>query len=149
MTTETALFPTIQQLGDSYFIADQVHEADLERVENLGVRTLINLRPDNESAEQPLGVSIRAAAKARGLVYHHLPVASAKPSDETIQAFEAIYREAPQPILAFCSSGTRSAVMWAYALAPTHAVDDLLAQCDGCGYQLDKLRPRLLQRQGS
>ncbi len=139
--------PTVQWLTDDYLIADQLREPDLARVAEAGVQTLINLRPDGEASDQPEAATLEAVARRLGLVYYHIPVAGGRPPETDIQAFGEVRRQGPGLVLGFCGSGTRAAVMWAYDMAPFRPVDELLEACADCGYQLDKLRPRLQRRQ--
>jgi sulfide:quinone oxidoreductase len=134
-------------LGDDYLIADQLRESDLARIAEAGIQTVINLRPDNEADDQPTAEALAGVAHDNGLVYHHIPVGGRRPPEDTIQAFEAVRRRAGGTVLGFCGSGTRAAVLWAYEMAPLRPVDEVLGACAACGYEFDRLRTRLVQRQ--
>ena len=54
-----------------------------------------------------------AAAKAAGLHYVHIPVVSGAITVEQVQAMRDALQAAPQPVLAFCRSGARSAQLFA------------------------------------
>jgi uncharacterized protein (TIGR01244 family) len=45
--------------------------------------------------------------------------------------------------VAYCASGTRSTVVWAYGVAADMSADDILAHAARGGYQLQGLRPDL------
>jgi uncharacterized protein (TIGR01244 family) len=64
-------------------------------------------RPD-----QPTNASIEAAARAAGLEYAFLPVASNYQSPEEIARFAELIGTMPKPILVFCRSGARSSRLW-------------------------------------
>jgi uncharacterized protein (TIGR01244 family) len=83
-----------------------------------GFRSVINNRPDFEHGlEQPTNASIEAAARAAGLEYRFLPVASGYQSPEDVAAFARLLDELPRPVLVFCRSGARSARLFALAQA--------------------------------
>ena len=55
---------------------------------------------------------MEAAARAAGLEYQFLPVASNFQSEAEIARFAELMATLPKPILAFCRSGTRSGRLW-------------------------------------
>lgn len=74
-----------------------------------GFRSIINNRPDHEGGPaQPTNASLEAAARAQGLAYAFLPVASSLQTPDEIARFGELIETLPKPILAFCRSGTRS-----------------------------------------
>ena len=74
-----------------------------------GFKSVINNRPDFEGGpDQPTSAQIEEAAKAAGLAYAFLPVASGYQSPEEIARFAELMATLPRPVLAFCRSGTRS-----------------------------------------
>jgi uncharacterized protein (TIGR01244 family) len=83
-----------------------------------GFRSVINNRPDFEHGpNQPTNADIEAAARAAGLEYRFLPVASGYQSPQEIAAFAGLMAELPRPILVFCRSGARSARLYQAAHA--------------------------------
>jgi uncharacterized protein (TIGR01244 family) len=80
-----------------------------------GVTVLVNNRPDGEEPDQPQAHEIEAAAEAAGIAYHHVPIMRGiGPAD--VAAMQDALREADGgQLLAFCRSGTRSALALALA----------------------------------
>jgi sulfide:quinone oxidoreductase len=103
-----ALTPELEVTG----ALDRAEIAELARE---GVRTIVNNRPDCEDPGQFNAAAARRTAEALGLCYHHLPVTAQTLSRADVDAFAAILRTAPAPIVAHCRSGTRSALLWALA----------------------------------
>jgi uncharacterized protein (TIGR01244 family) len=90
-------------------VAPQLWPESMAEAARAGFRSVVNNRPDfEEGPQQPTNASIEAAARAAGLEYRYLPVASGYQSPEEIAAFAALLKELPRPILAFCRSGARS-----------------------------------------
>ena len=52
-------------------------------------------------------------AAAHGIAYHHIPITAATLSRADVDAFAAVMRDGPAPVVAHCRSGTRSALLWA------------------------------------
>ena len=76
---------------------------------------LVNNRPDGEEAGQPLAGEIEAAAEAAGIAYRFVPILRGiGPAD--VESMQEAMREAGDgAMLAFCRSGTRSALASALA----------------------------------
>lgn len=99
----------VQQLSPDVCVAPQLGPEMMAAVAQAGFKSVINNRPDFEGGPgQPTNASIEAAAKAAGLAYAFLPVASGYQSPEEIARFAELLAELPHPVLAFCRSGTRS-----------------------------------------
>lgn len=105
---------TIRQLDDKIFISGQIQLADMASLVEQGVTLIVNNRPDGEDADQPLGAEIEDAASAAGLEYRSVPIIRGiGPADA--QAMRDALNQSRGNVLAFCRSGTRSALAWALA----------------------------------
>ena len=105
-----------RSLTPALAVAPQLMPEAMTDAARLGFKSIINNRPDFEAGPtQPTSAQIEAAALAAGLVYRFLPVAPAYQSPDEIAAFADLLQELPQPVLAFCRSGTRSARLYAAA----------------------------------
>jgi sulfide:quinone oxidoreductase len=96
-------------------VTGALDRAGLEELAREGVRTIVNNRPDGEDPGQLDAAAARRIAEVLGLGYHHLPVTAQTLSQADVDAFAAVLRSAPAPIVAHCRSGTRSALLWALA----------------------------------
>lgn len=75
---------------------------------------IVNNRPDGEEPGQPLGAEIEDAASAAGMEYRSIPIIRGiGPADA--EAMREAIKESRGQVLAFCRSGTRSALAWALA----------------------------------
>lgn len=99
-------------------VAGQLAASAMAEAARMGFRSVVNNRPDFEGGpEQPTSAQVEAAARAAGLEYHYLPVASGYQSPEEIAAFAALAAQLPRPMLLFCRSGARSARLYQAAQA--------------------------------
>ena len=103
------LFP----LGPGINVAGRLDRVDIDALAKAGTRTIVNNRPDGEDPGQLPAAEARRVAEAQGIVYHHIPVTAATLSRADVDAFAAVLRDAPAPVVAHCRSGTRSALLWA------------------------------------
>jgi uncharacterized protein (TIGR01244 family) len=135
------LFP----LDPDTLVSGQIMPEDLSALAAEGVTMIVNNRPDGEEPGQPAAVAIEAAARAAGIDYRWVPVASGFSPDQ-VEAMGAALEAADGKVLAFCRSGTRSTFLW--ALARSRAGDDgdeLVRKAAAAGYDLSPIRG-LLQR---
>jgi uncharacterized protein (TIGR01244 family) len=107
----------VRQLDADVAVAPQLTPDAMAEAAAAGFRSVINNRPDFEGGpDQPTNASIEAAARAAGLEYVWLPVASGFQSDAEIARFAELVATLPKPILAFCRSGARSGRLWQASL---------------------------------
>lgn len=105
--------PQLFALGPALSVAGRLDRTDIEALSRAGVRTIINNRPDGEDPGQLPAAEARRIAEAHGITYHHIPITAATLSRADVDAFAAILRDAPAPVVAHCRSGTRSTLLWA------------------------------------
>ena len=72
-----------------------------------------------------------------------LPIVSGVVTEEAADRFRQALDQMPGPILAYCRSGTRCAILWALSQAGTQSPDDILKATSDAGYDLSALAPRL------
>ena len=109
----TELFKAAVRVEIGLAIAPQLAPGDLAGVAASGFRAVINNRPDHEGgAGQPTSKQIEAAARAVGLEYRHFPVPPAGHTAQQAQAMVQLVHSLPQPVLAFCRTGRRSAALY-------------------------------------
>ena len=108
----------VGQIAADVYVAGQLTPDAMAEAARAGFRSVVNNRPDFEGgAEQPTSAQIEAAARAAGLEYRFLPVASNVQSPDDIAAFAKLAAELPRPMLMFCRSGARSARLYQAAQA--------------------------------
>lgn len=106
----------ITKISDDFSTSPQISVDDVAEVAQLGFKTIINNRPDNEGgAEQPTSAQLKATADQLGLNYIHIPVIPNDIQSSQIEAFSAAYHLAAKPVLAFCRTGNRAGNMFKLA----------------------------------
>lgn len=121
----------LNRIADDFSVSPQLSPEDFQELAALGVRSVINNRPDGEGgATQPTDAALRAAADAAGLFYAYLPVPSVHFNDSTAVRMRALVGELPKPIVAFCRTGTRSTRLYQAAMAhrPATVQEDFTPQ---------------------
>ena len=105
----------IRQLDDKVLVSGQVAPHEVAGLAERGITVLVNNRPDGEEPGQPLAGEIEEAAAAAGISYRFVPILRGiGPAD--VESMQEALREAEGgKLLAFCRSGTRSALTIALA----------------------------------
>ncbi|HWI87834.1 MAG TPA: TIGR01244 family sulfur transferase [Sphingomicrobium sp.] len=105
----------IRQLDDRTLVSGQIAPQNVAGLAEHGITVLVNNRPDAEEPGQPLAADIEAAAAEAGIAYRFVPIIRGiGPAD--VEEMQKALREAGDgKLLAFCRSGTRSALACALA----------------------------------
>ena len=129
-------------LDDTIMVAPQIGIDAVAEAKALGVRLIINNRPEGESDDQVPGDAIEAAARAEGLDYVAIPVSHSGFSEPQVAAMRAALDGATGPVLAYCRSGTRSTLLWALAECAQGGDPDALTNIAAkAGYDVSPVRP--------
>src|SRR4051794_28605583 len=105
----------IRKLDDRTLVSGQIAAEEVAGLAGQGVTMLVNNRPDGEDPDQPSAARIEAAAREAGIAYRFVPVQRGIGPAEIEGMREAIRETGDGSLLAFCRSGTRSALTWALA----------------------------------
>jgi uncharacterized protein (TIGR01244 family) len=104
----------MRELDDKVLVSGQIRRDEVAALRTQGVTLIVNNRPDGEEPDQPLGAEIEEAATAVGIDYRSVPIIRGiGPADA--DAMRDAISSSPGKVLAFCRSGTRSALAWALA----------------------------------
>ncbi|WP_372985332.1 TIGR01244 family sulfur transferase [Marinobacter sp.] len=136
----------IRKIDDTISVAPQISVEDVAEAARLGFKTLVANRPDHEEPGQPSMADIEAAAKEHGLEWVYMPVESGNITDEDVDRFAPMIRDAAKPVLAFCRSGTRCTVLWALSAARSNPAQEIFTKARSAGYDISGLAPRMAQQ---
>ncbi|PLC52672.1 TIGR01244 family phosphatase [Pollutimonas nitritireducens] len=98
----------INSLSPTFAVAPQLAPEDMQAVAEAGFKSVIINRPDLEGGpDQPYSADVIAAARAAGLAVEYQPVVSGSMTADDVARFAELLKELPEPILAYCRTGTR------------------------------------------
>ncbi|TFI59738.1 TIGR01244 family phosphatase [Sphingomonas parva] len=135
-----------KHLTPTLAVSSQLTLEDVRKAADEGYRSIICNRPDGEETAQPNAKAIGAAATALGLQFTHIPVTSGKITDEDVTAMETALNAMNGPVLAYCRSGTRSAMLWALSATKERDPEQILEIGRLAGYDLGSIRNKLITR---
>ena len=133
------------QIEEGFNVFPQLTHGIVADLAKAGFKTIINNRPDGERGNYPSSVDMEALAKQHGMDYFFIPVNTMALSMDTVQAFAEALKNAEGPIAAYCASGYRSALMWAFANAGRLSADEIISACAAQGHNFSQMRPMLSQ----
>lgn len=131
-----------RKLTDGVYASPQITLDDIAEAAAMGVKLIVNNRPEGESDDQVPGAEIEAAAHAAGIDYVAIPVTHAGFSEPQVVAMAKALEGADGPVLAYCRSGTRSTLLWALSEASQGGDPDALTNMAAkAGYDVSPVRP--------
>lgn len=122
----------IRQLDERTLVSGQIAAEDVAGLAGRGVTMLVNNRPDGEEPGQPLAAEIEQAAKRAGIAYRFVPIVRGIGPADVGAVRDAMRESSEGKLLAFCRSGTRSALTLALAMRedglPREEIEQRLAE---------------------
>jgi sulfide:quinone oxidoreductase len=109
------------KLSDNYSVATQIDPTDVAFFAEQGYAAIVCNRPDGEDAGQPPSADVEAECSRHGIDFHMIPMQGRFISPDTVELTRSVIDKSLGPVLAYCRSGTRSAMIWELATAGDRA----------------------------
>lgn len=131
----------IRRLSHDVSVSLQLQPADLAAVRARGFRSIVCNRPDQEESGQIPFEAVAKAAAELGLVARHQPVVPGQIGPADVADFQRALAELPGPVLAYCRTGTRCAILWARAQTEARSMTrpEVLQAARNAGYELQTI----------
>ena len=133
----------LKKISPSFTVSPQISPETIPAIAAEGFRAIICNRPDGEGADQPSFEAIEGAANAAGLETRYIPVQSGMISDDDVDAFKSAMQSLEGPVLAYCRTGTRSAMLWSFGEANKQPMPEILAATKAAGFDLSAVAHRI------
>lgn len=133
----------INTLSDDYSVSPQIEVCDVPSIIQAGFKSVICNRPDQENPEPRQIEAIKAAVEAAGMEFAENVFDPSSFGPDKIERQAELLAQLPSPVFAYCASGNRCSIVWAFAQAGRIATDTILDATTQAGYQLAHLRPQL------
>lgn len=125
-----------RKISDSFSVSPQIEPDDIPAIKAAGFSAILCNRPDGEEPGQCDHAAIAAAAQEAGLAFRSVPITSGSVSRDDLEAFDAALAEMPGPMLAYCRSGTRCAMLWSISQVGRIPDADIVAATASAGYDM-------------
>ena len=136
---------TFRPLSPDFAISPQIDPADLPQIAQAGYTTVICNRPDGENPPSHQAAAMEAAAVKAGLSFVYNPRGGGGLSMDMIDEQAEAIAGSEGKTLAYCASGMRSAMLWAFAMTGEMSSDDILEALAQAGLPMPHLAPQLDQ----
>lgn len=130
----------LAHITDNFAVSPQLRPEDMQSLAEAGFETIICNRPDGEEVDQPAAETMRHAAEAAGLSFHHIPVAGGEFPPVAIAAYTKVRQEANGKVVAYCRTGTRSITLDTLANIENLDAAERIERARRAGYDLSAIR---------
>lgn len=127
-------------LSSDLSVSGQIAPEDLLEIARAGFKAVVCNRPDGESPDQLTFQALSAAASNAGLVMAYLPVISGQVTQDHAREFGVLLGQLPKPVVAYCRSGMRSAMLWVLLQAGHQPWSDAVQRAVQAGFNLGGLK---------
>ena len=129
----------ISNIYELYYVSPQIALMDMEFLLGKGFKKIICNRPDFEVPPSIQSKVIEKSALEIGISFEYHPLTFENMYAENIEKQMAFIEESESPVLAYCTSGTRSAAIWALGQTGKMSRDEILKITLASGYNLEGL----------
>ena len=129
----------MKRIYENFYAANQIQAKDIAQLKQEKFECVLCNRPDNEEQDQPSVEMIKSQCLANGIEFLHLPITPGDFNLEAIMETEKVLKTAKKT-LAYCRTGTRSTMLWAFAKTKDLEVDEVLKITDHSGYNFQHLK---------
>ena len=129
----------IINISGLYNVSPQISVTDIELLSEKGFEKIICNRPDFEVPPNIQSYIIEKVATEIGLSFEYHPLTFDNMNAENIEKQMAFIEGSERPVLAYCTSGTRCAAIWALGQIGKMSKDEILKTTRESGYNLEGL----------
>lgn len=129
----------ISNIYELYYVSPQITLMDMEFLLKKGFKKIICNRPDFEVPPNIQSNVIAKSAQEIGISFEYHPLTFENMYAENIEKQMAFIEESESPVLAYCTSGTRSAAIWALGQTGKMSRDEILKTTLAGGFNLEGL----------
>ena len=134
----------IKPITKALSVSPQITVDDVFEIATAGFRSIICNRPDGEGPDQPNSSELQTAAEQVGLKFRYLPIVSGKVTDEDVEEFGDALAELPNPVLAYCRTGMRSATLWSLFEGDKRPLPEILEIAKAAGHDMSGVVRRII-----
>ena len=129
----------IVNISGLYNVSPQISLTDVEILSEKGFEKIICNRPDFEVPPNFQSSVIEKSALEIGLSFEYHPLTFENMNTENIEKQMSFIKESERPVLAYCTSGTRCAAIWALGQIGKMPKNEILKTTLESGYNLEGL----------
>lgn len=131
------------------YLTDQLKQSDFPRLRQISIETIVDLRPDGESLDQPSSKVVEQLSKHNGIVFDYIPVPHGEIPADRIDKLSSVLENGKRPILLYCRTGKRALRTFCLAEAGRkkgHTLDEMKTMSEISGFDIEDLLPQIKRR---
>ena len=129
----------IVNISGLYNVSPQISLTDVEILSEKGFEKIICNRPDFEVPPNFQSSVIEKSALEIGLSFEYHPLTFENMNTENIEKQMSFIKKSKRPVLAYCTSGTRCAAIWALGQIGKMPKNEILKTTLESGFNLEGL----------
>ncbi len=139
--------PHVVPITEEFAVARALSAEDFDAIAAQGFRAVLNFLPDDETKTQVSSDEARRLCDKVGMAYAHVPAQKHSLfTDGVIFPARQAMTSLPAPVLAYCASGQRAAIVWASVNSQSMPVDTVLGTLAKAGFEFGYIRDDLEQQ---
>lgn len=141
--------PELIELSSQIFLTSQLNPKAIPYLRSRGIKTIVDIRPDGETADQPTAAEVKKAANFAELDFYYIPVPHDTIPESAVQDLTATLSDAKSPTLLYCRTGRRAVRLLALAEAsringPSN--ESIFEMVHSAGFTAEDLRETIAHR---
>jgi uncharacterized protein (TIGR01244 family) len=140
---------TFSKLNDGIEVTQQIWPEQIRQIDRRNYRTVIDIRPDGETKDQPTSAEIAKIMRDEGVNFVYVPVPRGDIPNASVDALADALAKSPKPVLLYCRIGRRAARAWGLAEASRPGGLDaaaIAAAVKTIGFSVDDLSQQIAHR---
>jgi len=141
--------PKMTPIADFVYITSQLRLENVPRVRRFGIKTIVDIRPDGEAADQAPSSSIKAVALHNRLDFHYIPVPHESIPNDAVEALDQALSPDALPAVLYCRTGRQAVRLFALVQASRvdgPGSDAIMEMVRAAGFSAEDLRDEISQR---
>lgn len=144
-----SLEPQLTEITDRVFLTSQLKPSSMLHLKQRQIKTVIDMRPDGEAADQPTSEQMQRTAESIHMEFHYIPVPHEGIPNEAVDSLQAVLKTAEEPVVLYCRTGRRAARLFALAKASQPGgpdVDEIAGFVKAAGFEVEDLVGEITRR---
>jgi uncharacterized protein (TIGR01244 family) len=133
----------IYKITPKYHVTGVLKPESVGQLQLLGIVKVICNRPDSEAPFEEQSELMRIAVTEAGMAFDYNPVTMTSFSPELVRRQTDAVLNANGGVLAYCATGRRCTMLWAFGFAHLRAPEDLIQQAARAGMDIASMKDRL------
>jgi uncharacterized protein (TIGR01244 family) len=101
--------PVLKPVAPGLFVTSQLKTENVLALRRRGIRSIVDMRPDDEARDQTPSSAIKQAAEENGISFHYVPIPHGPVPKEAVEALQTALADRTAPTVLYCRTGNRAA----------------------------------------